>query len=258
VEDLKIALCQLDLVWEDRVKNLQKILKIVINRASRVDLIVLPEMFSTGFSMNPESFAESLEGETIQELSKAAKKYNVAIAGSMMLKRDKKYYNSFVFVDDEGKIETYEKTYLFSLGSEDKHYTHGTKELIINLKSWKIKPQICYDLRFPESHRNRLKHGSYEYDLLLFVANWPEKRIHHWDALLKARAIENQAYCIGVNRVGTDPSGIYHDGSTSVYTANGDRLRKIKHKEQVIEVKLNADNLKLIRRQLPFLKDRKD
>ncbi|HBK70487.1 MAG TPA: amidohydrolase, partial [Flavobacteriaceae bacterium] len=209
---LKITIIQSELVWENSAQNRQVFLEKIKSISEVVDLIILPEMFTTGFTMNPEKVAETMDGETIHWLKYLAKEKNTAITGSLIIKEGNKYYNRLVFVHPTGEIKTYDKRHTFTLAGEDKIYTAGNKKLIVAYKGWKICPMICYDLRFPVWSRN-----TDDYNLLIYVANWPKPRITAWSTLLKARAIENMSYVVGVNRIGADDNGHEYSGNSAAY-----------------------------------------
>ena len=252
MQDLKVALIQADLVWEDPRQNRTNFADKIYAISEVVDLIVLPEMFTTGFTMNPYDVAEGMNGETILWLKKLAREKNCAITGSLIIKEEDNYYNRLVFVFPQGKIEVYDKRHTFTLAGEDKVYTAGEERLIVEYKGWKICPLICYDLRFPVWARN-----VENYDLLMYVANWPKPRITAWDILLKARAIENMSYCVGVNRVGLDVNKYEYVGHSAAYDSLGNELTNIEpSKEQTAIVTLSAEHLKRTRIKLGFLDDR--
>jgi len=213
---LKVAIIQTSLVWENPTEN-RRILNDKVNAINdSIDLIVLPEMFTSGFTMNASDVAETMDGKTLTWLKEKANAKQAAIVGSMVITENGNYYNRLVFVEASGIITTYDKRHTFTLAGEHKVYTAGSEKAIINYKGWKICPLICYDLRFPVWARN-----VEDYDLLLYVANWPKVRVNAWDALLKARAIENMAYCIGVNRVGLDGNNYEYSGHSSAYDVLG-------------------------------------
>ncbi len=254
MQDLKVALIQADLVWENPTQNRLHFSKKIAAITEQVDLIVLPEMFTTGFTMNPCVVAETMNGETVLWLKELAKEKNCAITGSLIIKEDNNYFNRLVFVFPTGEIKTYDKRHTFTLAGEDKVYTAGKEKLLVDYKGWKICPLVCYDLRFPVWARN-----VENYDLLLYVANWPKPRIEAWDALLKARAIENMTYCIGVNRVGLDVNNYEYVGHSAVYDSLGNSISSIPaFVEHVGIITLNAEHLKLAREKLQFLNDRDD
>lgn len=250
--ELKIALIQSDLAWESPTKNRQNFEEKINAISETVDVIILPEMFTSGFTMQPEKVAETMQGETINWMQSIASKLNVALTGSLVIQENEKYYNRLVFVHLDGKIETYDKRHTFTLAGEDKVYKAGTEKLIVNYKGWKICPLICYDLRFPVWARN-----VENYDLLIYVANWPKKRIAAWDALLKARAIENMSYCIGVNRVGVDANNFEYVGHSACYNVLGEKISDIiPAKEQTEIVTLYKSQITTLRERLQFLEDK--
>ncbi|WP_299102311.1 amidohydrolase [uncultured Winogradskyella sp.] len=252
--DLKVALIQTELVWENPSEN-RRMLNDKINAVSQdADLIVLPEMFTSGFTMNPEAVAETMEGKTIVWLKEKAKEHQAAIMGSLVIAENTNYYNRLVCVEPSGKITSYNKRHTFTLAGEHKVYTAGTERVVFDYKGWEICPLVCYDLRFPVWARN-----TEDYDLLIYVANWPKIRIDAWDALLKARAIENMTYCIGVNRVGLDGNNYQYSGHSAAYDILGKRLSNLSHNEDTIEiVTLEKAAIKKYREKLNFLNDRDD
>ena len=249
--NLSIVGIQANLVWENADRNIAFFEKKISTLQASVDLVVLPEMFSTGFTMNAQKNAQKMNGKTVSWMQKMAEKYQVAILGSLVIQDNKSYYNRLVFVHPSKKIEVYNKRHLFSLAGEDKVYTSGTKRLIIEYKGWKICPLICYDLRFPVWSRN-----TENYDVLIYVANWPVARIKAWDTLLKARAIENMSYVIGVNRVGTDANNYDYSGNSLVVNYLGEELSALKNMEEgIVEATLEKNQQEEIRRKLSFLND---
>jgi omega-amidase len=257
MQNLKVTLVQIDQVWEDKKAN-YSIYDHYFQQIEDTDLVVLPEMFHTGFSMNAVTLAEDWQdSEGITYLRKWAAKLDAAIYTSLIICENQKYYNRGVFVYPNGDILKYNKRKSFGLGGEDKFYTQGNNEVIVEWKEWKINLQICYDLRFPELIRNRIIHESPAYDILLYVANWPQKRITHWDALLRARAIENQCFVVGVNRVGKDGNGLAYSGSSACYNPLGETICSTEESQnQQIRAVLDRTELIKIRTNLPFLKDR--
>lgn len=256
MEDLKITLVQSELFWENPVKNLEKFDALLDNCSDCGDLIILPEMFSTGFSMNPSQFSTGRNPQDIPFawMRKMAKKKEAAICGSLISKENSNYYNRLYFVLPNGDFSTYDKRHLFSLAGEEKVYSHGKEKLILEYKGWKINPLICYDLRFPVWCRN-----DEEVDLLIFVANWPERRSDAWKTLMKARAIENMCYVAGVNRVGEDGNGISHSGDSSVFNQIGELVSNIPPNEESIRTFiLNKKEMLDSRRRFGFLNDRDD
>lgn len=258
MQDLNITLVQLDQIWEDKEANFSKY-ENVFNTIGSTDLIVLPEMFHTGFTMNVQELAEDWNNsEGLNFLKKWAKNLNNAFYTSLIIEEKGIFRNRGVFVYPDGKVEYYDKRKSFGLGGEDRFYTAGDREKIVKFKGWKINLQICYDLRFPELIRNRLKtNDEPAYDLLVYVANWPEKRITHWDTLLKARAIENQCFVVGVNRVGKDGNELDYSGNTIAINALGAILTECQSGiENFLNVDLSYQQLLDTRKNLPFLKDR--
>jgi predicted amidohydrolase len=252
MQDLKIALIQANLVWQNAEQNRNNFSEKINQISEHVDLIVLPEMFSTGFSLQPTSLAETMQGETVQWMQKTAYEKQCAIGGSVIISEENKYYNRFLFVHPSGKIEHYNKRHLFTLAGEEKVYTQGNEKLIVDLKGWKICPFICYDLRFPVWARN-----VENYDVLLYVANWPKPRVAAWDTLLKARSIENMCYTIGVNRIGEDENNLAYVGHSAAYDCLGEQIAEtVSGKEDIAVVTLNKEHLNKVRTTLNFLNDK--
>ncbi|MGZ3751479.1 MAG: amidohydrolase, partial [Mucilaginibacter sp.] len=229
MENLKITLFQGYLFWENIDKNLQNISLRLSSIREKTDLIILPEMFNTGFTMNAEKLAEPMNGKTMLWMNKIAKQFDCVVTGSLIVKDGDNFYNRLVWMRPDGKYECYDKRHLFTLAKEQNTYTAGTKKLIVELKGWKICPVICYDLRFPVWLRN----VNEAYDLLIVVANWPERRALHWRTLIPARAVENQAYVIGLNRVGHDGNEIYHSGDSTCISPNGNVVYYKRDEEDV-------------------------
>lgn len=251
-DQLKVALIQCDLVWENPKKNRKHFKEKIDSISEVVDIIILPEMFSTGFTMNAENVAETMEGKTVSWLKRMALKTNAAIVGSLIISEENKFYNRLLFVEPSGAIHIYDKRHTFTLVGEERTYASGDKKLIVEYKGWKICPLICYDLRFPVWARN-----IEDYDVLLYVANWPKPRIFAWDMLLKARAIENMCYCIGVNRVGLDELQNEYCGHSVVNDTLGNDITAFKpNKEQIEVVTLEQNHINYYRNKLKFLNDR--
>ncbi len=255
MRDLNITLVQADQIWENIPANLNHYDSFLSNIQS-TDLIVLPEMFQTAFSMNT-SLAEKMNGPSVSWLKKTAAEKDCAIYTSLMISEGDTVYNRGVFVFPSGDLSIYDKRKTFSLAKESDHITAGNEEQIVSWKGWNIQLQICYDLRFPEISRNRiLENGNAAYDLILYVANWPEKRSTHWKALLKARAIENQSYVVGVNRVGTDANDFSYSGDSKLIDSLGAESILPSRVESFESHVINKDKLLKIREMLPFLCDR--
>ncbi len=248
---LTLALIQTDLVWQNAAQNRIQFSTKINHITEQVDLIVLPEMFTTGFSMNPQEIAETMQGETVNWMQKTAAKKNAAIAGSIIILENGNYYNRFLFVHPSGALNYYDKKHLFTLAGEHKVYTSGKEKMIVSYKGWKICPLVCYDLRFPVWARN-----SEDYDILLYVANWPNPRITAWDTLLKARAIENMCYTVGVNRVGVDKNNMEYSGHSAAFDCLGEKLTNIKvFQEEVAIIVFDKIHLAKVRNKLNFLND---
>lgn len=248
---MKIAIIQSDLIWENPKANRVYFEEKINNLTEKTDLIVLPEMFSTGFTMNPSAVAETMQGETVLWMQLLAKAKKTAITGSVVIEESGNFYNRMLFVFPSGEIQFYDKKHLFTLAGEDKVYTAGNQKLIVDYLGWKICPMVCYDLRFPVFSRN-----TENYDLLLYVASWPEKRIHAWDALLKARAIENMSYTVGVNRIGVDANGHQYSGHSQVLDCLGEYLLQPNESENVFLVELDREKMLETRKKFDFLNDR--
>jgi omega-amidase len=257
MQDLNISILQFDQSWENISENYHRIEKL-LPQTEDADLLVLPEMFHTGFSMNTNLADEWTDNNALNVLKEWSSKSNSAIYTSLMVRENNQFYNRGVFVEPSGKVTSYNKRRSFGLGGEDQIFTEGTTETIVEFKGWKFNLQICYDLRFPELIRNRIEsNGQSAYDVLLYVANWPKKRVLHWSTLLQARAIENQCYTIGVNRVGIDGNEIVYPGASAVFNGLGATLLEMDNKQAVGKCKLSWTEIQELRIQLPFLKDKK-
>lgn len=248
---MKIALIQTSLIWENPIENRSHLAQKITGFMEDVDLIVLPEMFSSGFTMNPKAVAETMQGETVSWLQHLAKAKDCAITGSLVIEENGNYYNRLVFVFPTGEIKTYDKRHLFSLAGENEFYAAGKEKLVLEYKGYKICPLICYDLRFPVFSRN-----VENYDVLLYVANWPKPRVNAWDILLKARSVENMCYTIGVNRIGKDHNHHEYVGHTQVIDFLGEYVLEPQEADAVFIVELNKAKLLETRRKLAFLNDK--
>ena len=252
ISNLKITIFQAYLFWENVDKNLQNLaLRLSMGIKEKTDLIILPEMFNTGFSMNAEALAEENDGKTIQWMRETANKYECVVTGSLIIKENGHYYNRLVWMMPDGNFAHYDKRHLFGLGEEDKNYTPGKDKVIVTLKGWKIRLAICYDLRFPVWMRNQ----NQEYDILLIVASWPDKRSAHWNALIPARAIENQSYVIAANRVGHDGKEVYHSGHSQCIDPMGKTVYYKPEDEDLYTFSIGYDELVKTRENFPFLRD---
>ncbi|WP_272023728.1 nitrilase family protein [Olleya namhaensis] len=249
---LNVAIIQANLAWENPIQNRLNFTQKIEGLTSTVDLIVLPEMFTSGFTMSPHLVAETMDGATVQWMLTLAKQKTAAIVGSVVIEDSGQYYNRLVFVHPDGKIDSYNKRHTFTLAGEDKVYVKGDQVVIVDYKGFKIKPLVCYDLRFPVWARIQDN-----FDILLYVANWPTKRITAWDTLLQARAIENMCYCIGVNRVGLDANNYEYPGHSAAYNVLGNALTNLKPNiEGVTEVVLSKSHVDNTRNKLRFLEDK--
>lgn len=254
MSDLKITIIQARLVWEHRDKNISNF-DTLLNRVKRntTHLIVLPEMFSTGFTMNTKSMAETMEGSSVAWMHNVAETKNAVVCGSLIIKERGKYFNRLVWMQPNGKVHTYDKRHLFRMARENNYYSAGAKKFIGEIKGWRICPQVCYDLRFPVWSRNTQKE---KFDVLLYVANWPKRRNFAWRQLLIARAIENQVYVAGVNRIGKDGNGIDYTGDSVVLDPLGKKVSKTKSSRQSVEtILLSEKALKELRKNFPVLLD---
>jgi omega-amidase len=256
MSNLKVTIVQSDLKWQDIDHNLKHFETVIEPLKASTDIIILPEMFTTGFSMNTKALAETMNGKSVQWMLKMSAYSGAAVCGSLIIKEEiaadaPQYFNRFIWAEPNGTIFTYDKHHLFSLVEENKHFVAGNQPIIIEFKGWKIQPFICYDLRFPVWCRNFA-----EADLQIYVANWPVKRIAHWNALLKARAIENQCYTVGVNRIGNDNNDVYHSGDSGIYSFSGDAFFTVKDVFEVHTEELSLQDLKTHRKYYPFLADR--
>ena len=269
---LTITTLQTNLAWENKNANLQLLGKKINGLQEKTEIVVLPEMFSTGFSMQPKLFAETMDGETVQWMKEISSSNKIILTGSLIIEENEQFYNRLIWMLPNGEFGYYDKRHLFGLAQEDKYYTAGNKRLIASVKGWKINLQICYDLRFPVWARNRKMpieksmekespispDARPEFDVLLYVANWPERRSHAWKTLLCARAIENQCYVIGVNRVGVDGNNVSHSGNSLVIDPLGEVLYHMADEEDIFTITLQKEWLNDVRKKFPFWKDADD
>lgn len=255
---MKVTFIQTEIFWENREKNIAHFSALIDKINENTDLIVLPEMFTTGFTMNPKKNAESANGDTVLWLKKMAASKNAVITGSVSVEESGKYYNRLYWVEPNGTVNHYNKRHLFRMANEDEHYTQGSEKIITQIQDWKICPLICYDLRFPVWSRNKFtksetdKPGTWQYDVLIYLANWPEVRNYPWKQLLIARAIENQCYVIGVNRIGKDGNGFSHSGDSMVINPRGEIISKtLANTERVETINLDKNYLEEFRKIFP-------
>jgi predicted amidohydrolase len=267
---LTITGIQTNLFWEDKKANIQMLEKKIASISQPTEIVVLPEMFSTGFSMNPQLLAEPMDGETVKWMKKVAAEKKIILTGSLIISQaapgsKASYFNRLIWMLPNGQTGCYDKRHLFAYGDEDQHYTAGNKQLVASVKGWRIKLLVCYDLRFPVWARQNFNSDSssqtgkgertFEYDVLIYVANWPERRINAWKTLLQARAIENQCYVVGINRVGEDGNRIHYPGESMVVDPAGETLYQKKDEEDVFTATLDRSYLQSIREKFPFWKD---
>ena len=254
---IKIASIQSNIIWENPKANRLEYDKL-FQSLEPVDLIILPEMFTTGFSMKTENIAENNSGETLFWLQEHSKSLHTCILGSLPIKENNKFFNR-LYVVKPNEIQYYDKRYLFSMAYEDRHYSKGEKELVFELKGWKIKTLICYDLRLQLWSKNKYKNNEFNYDILVYVANWPAVRSNAWKSLLKARAIENMSYVVGVNRIGQDANEIKYNGNSRVYDFKGERMDDFMDNIPRVQINnLDKNELDSFRNKFPVLKDADD
>ena len=257
---LKITTIQSTLHWENKEANLRMFENKLMNLEEPTEVVILPEMFSTGFSMRPEALAEDMHGETVSWMREQSERHKIVLTGSVIIKDKHRYYNRLICMLPNGQLGYYDKRHRFAFAGEDQFYSQGKKRLIASVKGWRINLQVCYDLRFPVWSRQQLKNDEAdnlqpEYDVLVYVANWPERRSHAWKTLLCARAIENQCYVVGVNRVGDDGNLIHHSGNSMVIDPLGEVLYHMADEEDIFTIQLQKEHLENVRSKLPFWKD---
>jgi len=255
---LAFTLIQTDLYWEDKEANLEVLDKKIDAIPAGTHITVLPEMFSTGFSMQTKQLAETMEGPTVQWMKKKARDKKMILAGSVIIDEEGKYYNRLIWMLPNEQYGYYDKRHLFAYAHEHEHFTPGSQRLIASVNGWKINMMVCYDLRFPVWSRQSpsfIAQEQLEYDVLIYIANWPEKRNIAWKTLLQARAIENQCYVIGVNRVGKDGNDIYYSGDSMVIDPLGEILYHKDHEEDVFTIPLDKEHVMNVRQRFPFWKD---
>ena len=252
---LTITTIQSNLLWEEKPANLNMLEQKILGIEEKTEIVVLPEMFSTGFSMQPELFAETMNGETVQWMERVSRENSIILTGSIIIEENGNYFNRLIWMLPNGQYGQYDKRHLFAYGEEDKHYSPGNKRLIASVKGWKINLQVCYDLRFPVWARQQPKENEAEYDVLIYMANWPERRSHAWKTLLCARAIENQCYVVGVNRVGSDGNNIYYSGNSLIIDPLGQVLYHMADEEDVFTITIQKERLEEVREKFPFWRD---
>ena len=249
---LTFTLIQTNLIWENKAANLAILEEKILSIKEKTQVVVLPEMFSTGFSMQPNLFAETMQGETVNWMKKIAAEKRIILTGSLMIEEDGNYYNRLIWMLPNGQTGHYDKRHCFAYANEDKHYKAGNKKTIAQVNGWKINLQVCYDLRFPVWARQQKDDL---FDAIIYVANWPTRRSYAWKSLLIARAIENQCYVIAVNRVGNDGNNIEHCGDSMVINPLGEILYHKQNEEDIFTITLDKTTLEEVRTKFPFWKD---
>lgn len=249
---MRISLVQSALSWQNADANRRMFSDKLAALRGATDLVILPEMFTTGFSMEADKLAEAMDGPTMRWLKATANDLGAAVTGSFICRENDRFYNRLVFMYPNGVYECYDKRHLFSLAGEHEHFSTNNKKLMVEWMGFRIRPLICYDLRFPVWSRNEPNHP---YDLLVYVANWPSRRTHHWKSLLSARAIENQSFIAGVNIVGTDGTGLEYSGDSTLIDFSGHQIFQASGTEGIFTTSLSLEALQQYRRQLPFLQD---
>jgi omega-amidase len=252
MEDLKIAYIQTRLHWQNVALNLSHFASKLAEIKEQVDIIVLPEMFTTGFTMKTSGLAEKQDGIALKWMQEVARDKNAVVTGSLIFQEGNLFYNRLIWMQPDGNYKTYDKRHLFRMAGEQNEYAAGGERLVVQIKGWNICPLICYDLRFPVWSRNKMQNEQYEYDVLIYVANWPERRAFAWKSLLVARAIENQSYLIGLNRVGEDGNGINYSGDSVVLNFLGETISSFEENVEGIGiVSFNYEKLTHFRNQFP-------
>ena len=254
MSSLTISLIQTNLFWENKKANLEMLQQKIEGIKEKTEIVIIPEMFTTGFSMKPELFAETMDGETVKWMKKIAAEKKIILTGSVIIEENGKYFNRLVWMLPNGEYGVYDKRHLFAFANEHSHYSAGNKKLIASVKGWKINLQICYDLRFPVWARQDFQSEN-KYDLLINVANWPTKRNIAWQTLLRARAIENQCFVAGVNRTGEDGNKIYYSGDSMIIGPLGETIYEKNQAEDIYTFTLQKEKITETRNQFPFWKD---
>lgn len=255
MQPLTLTIVQTKLFWEDKNANLDMLQQKIEGIKERTEVVILPEMFSTGFSMQPESLAESMDGTTVQWMRKMAAEKRIILTGSIMIKENGHYFNRLIWMLPNGEYGHYDKRHLFAFAGEEEHYSAGKKRFIASVKGWKINMQVCYDLRFPVWARQSPAGADMHYDILINVANWPEKRSTAWKTLLQARAIENQCFVIGVNRVGEDANKNSYNGGSMLIGPLGEIVIHHSSDETISTFTLSKETITETRSSFPFLND---
>ena len=251
MQDLTISLIQSPLHWQEVDANLAMFEEKIWQISGKPDLIMLPEMFNTGFSMAAEKLAEPMNSKTFRWMKQQAAQSKAVVVGSFIVKEEGNYYNRLLWMEPDGQYATYDKRHLFRMADEHHHYSMGKQRIVRELKGWRICPLVCYDLRFPVWSRNIDENGELVYDLLLYVANWPQARVNAWNVLLQARAVENLCFVAGLNRVGTDGNGVAYNGCSAVVNPKGQRLFYAKEQSSIHTITLSKEDLQSYREKFP-------
>ncbi len=251
MSDLKVTLIQSPLFWQNVSENRKMFEEKITQLKESTDLIILPEMFTTGFTMEAAKFAESMDGPTVEWMQSIASKFNVHLIGSLIIEEDGRFFNRLIWASPSGQLAWYDKRHLFRMAGEHEVYTAGKGLLTVQVKGWRVRPFVCYDLRFPVWSRN----VKLSYDLAIYIANWPERRRHAWRTLLQARAAENQVFVAGVNRIGTDGLGIKYSGDSLIADPVGNLIKDLQSEEATITCTLSYDQLNQFRQKFPSWKD---
>jgi predicted amidohydrolase len=255
MQDLRVSLIQDVLHWENATAN-RAHFEALLEKTASPDLVLLPEMFNTGFTVQPEKVAEEMNGPSLDWMRRMAVQHGFALSGSLIIREEGQYFNRLIFMHPDGKAESYDKRHLFRMGGEDRHFGMGKKPLIVEYRGWKIMPLICYDLRFPVWARNRFEGGLFAYDFAFYLANWPAARSHPWKALLTARAIENQSYVAGLNRIGEDGQGITYCGDSRIIDPKGELLATAEASQAtILESVLSSASLQAFREKFQVALD---
>ena len=252
MSSLTVTLIQTNLHWENKKANLEMLQRKIESIKEKTEVVILPEMFTTGFSMKPEIFAEKIDGETVRWMKKIAAERKIILTGSVMIEEAGKFFNRLIWMLPNGEYGVYDKRHLFAFADENSHYTAGNKKLIASVKGWKINLQVCYDLRFPVWTRQSPGKDENKYDLIINVANWPDKRSLAWKTLLQARAIENQCFVVGVNRVGKDGEKIFYNGDSSIIDPLGEIIYQKSNDEDIFTYTLQKEKISETRSQFPW------
>lgn len=255
MSDLRVLALQADLVWHDAAANLRHFDALLAAQQTPADVVVLPEMFASGFTMTPEAVAESMDGPSVRWMQQTAASRDALVLGSLVIATEDGYRNRLIAALPDGSLHWYDKRHLFRMAGEHNHYTSGDQHLVVSFRGWRIRPLVCYDLRFPVWSRRIANYPARDYDLLIYVANWPARRVHHWEALLRARAIENQAWVIGVNRVGQDGAGVVYSGGSSITDPLGQTVANASGGEASLRAELSLSAMQDYRQQFPAWQD---